>query len=431
MKKITFLIVAAGLFATEALAQIQPTPMVLPYCQDFETDVGSTFRGQRVPLTQDNGFGFGPAEKEDGSLQGSWGHRFGGYSDVWPAGGFQASVDIYFPLTQHGAGVEENRDYSVALNHAYECDGDGSISQRRDYIFNFGTSPSQPGKWVISASNNAGGSRPEVSPKTPPVWFDGGQWYQMVHVFSESLLPGPNGTVVVCDMFLLERNTGAIVGQWQLSNDKDLVNTGTCDDPPLGSSVPSDLGGNRYGLFVGASQNRPGPWVFEVDNMCLSPNGLPDADDDGIADDDDNCPNTPNANQNDIDGDLIGDACDDDIDGDGILNDVDNCPFDYNPSQSDFDGDFIGDVCDQDLDGDGVLDVVDACLPSPVGAVVNASGCSVSGLCPCDNDWKNHGAYVRCVAHAANDFVNDGLISETDRGEIVSEAGQSDCGSKN
>jgi hypothetical protein len=35
-----------------------------------------------------------------------------------------------------------------------------------------------------------------------------------------------------------------------------------------------------------------------------------------------------------------------DTDGDGILDDVDNCPFNYNPDQEDADGDGIGDVCE-------------------------------------------------------------------------------------
>jgi len=56
-----------------------------------------------------------------------------------------------------------------------------------------------------------------------------------------------------------------------------------------------------------------------------------------------------------------------DNDGDGIANDQDNCPDDYNPDQSDIDGDGIGDVCDPcpnspqpgDVNGDGSILVND------------------------------------------------------------------------
>ncbi len=51
--------------------------------------------------------------------------------------------------------------------------------------------------------------------------------------------------------------------------------------------------------------------------------------------------------------------------------------------------------------------------------------------CACDDDWKNHGAYVRCVAQAAGDLVDAGIISEEKKDEIVGEAGKSDCGKKN
>ncbi len=55
--------------------------------------------------------------------------------------------------------------------------------------------------------------------------------------------------------------------------------------------------------------------------------GCPDSDSDGIVDEDDNCPKTSNRNQADLDGDGIGDLCDNDKDGDGIKNNKDRCPL--------------------------------------------------------------------------------------------------------
>ena len=87
-----------------------------------------------------------------------------------------------------------------------------------------------------------------------------------------------------------------------------------------------------------------------------------------------------------------------------------------------------GDVCDDDIDAGGVIDARDACLDGGTGDVVDATGCSVNRLGPCDNGWRNHGACVSCVAHATNGFVAAGLITGAERGVIQSEVGASGCG---
>jgi parallel beta-helix repeat protein len=156
-----------------------------------------------------------------------------------------------------------------------------------------------------------------------------------------------------------------------------------------------------------------------------------DTDSDGVGDICDNCPNIPNGpeggacivgplsiatcqfdvdckgysvveppfcskNQEDSDGDEVGDVCDNcpdrfnpnqlDPDNDGVGKECDNCPPVYNPQQLDSDNDGVGNYCDCD-DGmesqaeDGI-DCGGYCYP--------CASTACSGSLPATFSWKNY-----------------------------------------
>ena len=108
----------------------------------------------------------------------------------------------------------------------------------------------------------------------------------------------------------------------------------------------------------------------EVNGFCSM--NQEDADGDEVGDGCDNCPDDPNVDQEDNDIDGLGDACDPDDDNDTVLDEEDNCPYVANLDQEDIgDGDGVGDACDncpyisnsnqENNDGDELGNVCDNC----------------------------------------------------------------------
>jgi len=169
----------------------------------------------------------------------------------------------------------------------------------------------------------------------------------------------------------------------------------------------------------------------------------PDADTDQVPDGEDNCVGAANTNQTDTDGDLVGDACDDDDDNDGAADVNDNCRLVGNPGQENTDGDPLGNACDPDDDDDGALDAADNCpLVANAGQVDrNTDGAGdacddedADGLvdaadnCPDTANGNQNDADGDALGDACDpDDDNDGLADAADNCQLVANAGQADA----
>jgi YVTN family beta-propeller protein len=130
-----------------------------------------------------------------------------------------------------------------------------------------------------------------------------------------------------------------------------------------------------------------------------------DGDSDGEPDLIDNCPATSNSDQNDVDLDGLGDACDDDDDDDGIPDTVEG--------GGDADGDGIINSADTDSDGDGISDTTEAGGDPSVPVDTDFDGAPDFLDTDSDDDGEPDGS------EGTGDFDNDGIPDYLDTDPIV------------
>ena len=227
--------------------------------------------------------------------------------------------------------------------------------------------------------------------------------------------------------------------------------TGLREDE-LGDALPDDPNQWRDRDGDGFGENPVGDWdrCFEIQGALLGVPGpgcpLPFGDEDGdnIADEDDDCPGTPEGeisnsegcspSQIDTDGDTVFDdvdVCPDtpltetpnsvgcsisqtdfDTDGDGVndydenANQLDMCPNTLQDDEVDENGCALSQL---DSDGDGVTDDVDACPDTTSGAAVTTEGCIVAGVDTDGDNWDDVDDAFPADATQWSDNDNDGF----------------------
>ena len=104
-----------------------------------------------------------------------------------------------------------------------------------------------------------------------------------------------------------------------------------------------------------------------------------DSDLDGVTDDIDTCPDTPQGEEVNSSGCSESEI---DSDGDGVTDNIDECPNTPAGEVVNTSGCAESEI---DSDGDGVTDNIDECPNTPAGEVVNDSGCAEKTYVPDDN----------------------------------------------
>jgi len=149
--------------------------------------------------------------------------NWGGYSAIFPPGGYSTGVDIYLDVSYAQSHLDTRFDWSSAIS-------DATGGFRRDFVFNVGTDALG---FVMTGGNNATrcGANPADAGHSPVVHITQSGWYTFKHIFT-----GVQGGPLVVNMQVIQKSTDMVLGTWTRSDTTDIIGV--------------TVGGNRYGWFV-------------------------------------------------------------------------------------------------------------------------------------------------------------------------------------
>ncbi len=128
-----------------------------------------------------------------------------------------------------------------------------------------------------------------------------------------------------------------------------------------------------------------------------------DADDDGVIDDEDDCPTTADSTQVDTDGDLAGDACDSDDDNDTLSDSVET-EIGLNPLKADSDSDGVTDPSDYAPNDPAITG---APIPAPEPQAVTTTATSETTAATTDTDASATTSTTTDQADATTEAASD------------------------
>ncbi len=208
------------------------TSATTTFSQGFETNTDGWVEGVTQVASGTNGITSASGTHHATAVTDAF-TRFNGYKDTWN-GTWTAKQDVYLdPSWAAGSGF----DYSVAASN-------NTGAHLRDFIFHLSKDTST-NKLLVAADNNSNASvREDLETVTNHAEITSAGWYTMQHVFS-------NVSGVLSVNLSLLNSSGSVVFTETRSTATD--------------TIPSVVGGNRYGWFTVISL----PSGLAIDNTLL------------------------------------------------------------------------------------------------------------------------------------------------------------------